>query len=144
MNDLFPSLAIGAGLLTVGTVLIRGHFAAWSTHRADTALTDDERAYYRRQFRRRVQVSALVILLGVMIPVGDALMQRKNPVFWTWYWIAILLIALWIMALAALDWLSFRTFHRALRANLASLARKRRELEDEIERLRRRGPNGRS
>ena len=38
----------------------------------------DERAklHYRRQFRRRIQVSVLLILVGVMIPLGDWLMVQ--------------------------------------------------------------------
>jgi hypothetical protein len=111
---------------------------------AETAGDDRERRHYRLQFRRRVQVSALLILLGIMIPIGDWLMvQRRNLLWMTVYWIVVLILALWIMLLAAIDWLSTRMFVRATRATLAGLARKQRELEAEAERLRGRGSNGR-
>ncbi|MBI3865797.1 MAG: hypothetical protein HY290_28320 [Planctomycetia bacterium] len=143
MNNLVPSLVAGAALIVVGCGLIWWHLSTRATQCGDAALSDSDRLYFARQFRRRVQISLLVILLGVMIPVGDSLMQRDHPRFWTWYWIAVLMIALWIMALAALDWLSFRTYRRAARASLASLERKRRELEAEVDRFRKRGSNGR-
>jgi hypothetical protein len=146
VNEIKASLTLGIALILLGAWLIRWHRAAWGQHRGqepvEKACDDRERRHYRLQFRRRVQVSALLILLGIMI--GDWLMvQRRNPLWITVYWIVVLILALWIMLLAAIDWLSTRMFVRATRATLAGLARKQRELEAEAERLRGRGSNGR-
>jgi hypothetical protein len=154
VNEIKASLAMGIALIFLGAWLIRWHWAAWGQHRRQNAADQDagsvptgddrERRHFRLQFRRRIQVSALLILLGVMIPIGDWLMvQRQNPLWITIYWIVVLTLALWIMLLAAIDWLATRMYVRATRATLASLARKRRELEAEAERLRGRGSNGR-
>ena len=154
MNDIKASLTMGIALIFLGAWLIRWHWAVWGQHRgqvanapdAGTVATGDdrERRHFRLQFRRRIQVSALLILLGLMIPLGDWLMvQRRNPLWITIYWIVVLALALWIMLLAAIDWLATRLYVRATRATLASLARQRRELEAEAERLRGRGSNGR-
>lgn len=144
MNDITASLVFGISLVLLGLWLIRWHRTAWAAHRDDGTLGDGEKRHYRRQFRRRIQVSALLILVGVMIPLGDWLMvQRRNPKWITVFWIVVLLIALWIMLLAALDWLSTRVHTRAMRAALGSLARKQRELEAEVERLRNKRSNGR-
>ena len=149
MNDIKASLTLGIALILLGGWLIRWHWAAWGRHRGQEARVqeagdDRERRHYRLQFRRRIQVSALLILLGVMIPIGDWLMvQRRNPLWIAIFWIAVLTLALWIMLLAVVDWLSTRMYVRATRATLAALARKQRALEAEAERLRSRGSNGR-
>lgn len=145
MNDIKASLTMGITLVLLGALLIRWHRAAWGRHR-DTETGDArERRHYRLQFRRRMQVSVWLILLGIMIPYGDWLMvQRRNPLWITIFWIAALTVALWIMLLAVIDWLSTRMYVRATRAALAGLARKQRALEAEADRLRSRGSNGRN
>jgi hypothetical protein len=145
VNDIKASLTMGIALILLGGWLIRWHRAAWGQHRDQQQSADDrERRHFRLQFRRRIQVSAQLILLGIMIPIGDWLMvQRRNPLWITVFWIVVLALALWIMLLAAIDWLSMRMYVRATRATLAGLARKQRELEAEADRLRGRGSNGR-
>jgi hypothetical protein len=147
VSDFQAALAFGAGLIVLGAWLIRWHRTAWIVHRADAAIDDREKRHYRLQFRRRVQVAALLILLGILLPVGTwmtekAIAQRKNVQWMAGFWIAVLIIALWIMVLAAFDWLSTRMHVRATRAALGTLARQQRELEAEIERLRNRRSNG--
>ena len=147
MTDFQAALAFGGALVVLGAWLIHWHHTAWVVHRADAA-TDREKRHYRLQYRRRVQVAALLILLGILLPAGtwmteNAIVQRKNVQWMTVFWIAVLILALWIMLLATLDWLSTRMHARAARAALGTLARKQRELEAEIERLRNKGSNGR-
>ena len=143
MNKIKASLVFGFGLILLGVWLIRWHRAVWGVHCDDETTDDRGKRHYRRQFRRRVQVSVLLILVGVMIPLGDWMMvQRQDPKWIAIFWIAVLIIALWIMLLAALDWLSSRMHVRAVRAALGSLARKQRELEAEVERLRNKHSNG--
>src|SRR5262245_50165886 len=109
INHIKASLAVGITLILLGSALIRWHYTVWSAHRTDGDSDDREKNHYRTQFRRRVQVSALLILLGIMIPLGDALMElRRAPLFLAWYWFAVLLVAFWVMLLAAFDWLSTR------------------------------------
>jgi hypothetical protein len=143
MNDIKASLAFGIALVVLGAWLIRWHFVAWRTQSREKTADDREIRHYRLQFRRRIQVSALVILVGVMLPLGDWLMvQRKNPGWIAVFWIAVLILALWMMLLAIFDWLSTRMHVRATRAALAGIARKQRELEAEADRLRNRRSNG--
>jgi hypothetical protein len=136
--DIKISLAFGAALMIVGGALFRSHFTAWDEHRHDETLEDRERNYYRSQFRRRVQVAVLIVLLGILIPLADFLIFMKSPRLFTVLVLGILLVAGWIMVLAALDWLSQRVFNRSLESRIANVARRRRELEDEVERLRNR------
>jgi len=148
MNDLKASLAIGTALVVLGIALFRWHLMSWRKEREDPAIEERDRHHYRLRFRRRAQVSILLILLGILIPLGDAwMMQRKDPAWIALFWIGVLLMALWIMLLGALDWLSNRIHFRSTRAAIAGLAQKRRELEAqvaaEIERLKRERSNGR-
>lgn len=140
MLDIIQSLVFGVVLVLLGSGLLWRHIAVWSGQRSTPGLEERERREDRLRFRRRSQVAILLIILGVMIPVGDWLMvQRKFPLLITFYWMAVLLLALWIMLLGASDWLSTRVHLRANRATLASLEQKRRELELEVERLRQQG-----
>lgn len=132
-------------LLALGGGLLNWHLRVWQTHRSDKSLDHRDLRHYRAQVRRRVQISILLMLLGIMIPTGDALMtvlQRQKPGLIAVYWIVVLLLTLWVMLLAALDWLSSRTNLRANQAALAALESKRRELEEEIVRLRHNHRNG--
>lgn len=142
MIDIKVSLAFGAALMIVGGALFRWHFAAWNAYRHDEKLDDRERRFFHSQFRRRVQISVLIILMGILVPVLDFLIFKDSPKLFTTLLCGVLLVSLWIMALAALDWLSSRVFNRGTSATLASLARKRRELEDELTRLHKRRSNG--
>ncbi len=143
MNDIAP-LAFGTALVVLGAWLIRWHRSAWNSQRDDDSHDDREKRHYWLQFRRRIQVAVLLIVLGIMIPLGDWLTaQNKDPLWFTVFVLAVLAIALWVMMLAMLDWLSTRMHVRATRATLAGLDRKRRELEAEVERLRGNRSNGR-
>lgn len=137
------SITIGALLVIAGGAFIHWHIRCWRVQREDASLSDRERLHYRRQFRRRLQISGMLVLLGVLIPVGDLLIPwLQFPRLFGVYWILVLLLASWMMMLAALDWLSGRMQARAHRASLSSLLRKQRELEAEAARLRRAGSNG--
>jgi hypothetical protein len=139
------SFLVGAALLTLGVIWLRWHLRVWREHVHDPTLDERERKHYRAQFLRRVQVAALLILLGILIPAGDLLMagaQRQHAALMTGYWIVVLSITLWVMLLAALDWVSCRANLRAHRAALAALNRKRHELEAEVARLRQQHRNG--
>lgn len=145
MNDLAP-LAVGLSLVLLAAYLIRWHFRAWKTHQADSTIDERELRYYRFQFRRRLFVSALLILLGILIPAGDAMMmqlQRRVPALVAGYWIFVLFIAMVIMLLALIDLAAGNAHRRATLGAIQGLARKRRELEAEVARLRSEHRNGR-
>jgi hypothetical protein len=148
VNDIKASLVFGTGLVVLGFWLIRWHRQAWGAHRDDAANDDRVKRHYRLQFRRRIQVAILLILVGILLPIGDwltvqVIAQRKNAQWLAAFWIALLVLVLWLGVLAVFDWLSTRMHVRATRAALGSLARQQRELEAEVERLRNRGSNGR-
>jgi small-conductance mechanosensitive channel len=144
-TDTLASLAFGFSLVILGGFLIRWHMRMWRGQRDDKTLEEREISHFRGQLRRRIQVSILLIVLGVLIPLWDVLtiagwLSKAAALLWI---IIMLLVALWIMVLALLDWISSRVHRHAMLGSLASLARKRRELEEELARLRLQQRNGR-
>ena len=138
MPEWVISGGVGSLLIGMGAALIAGHFRAWGRQQqSDGALDEHDLRHYRLQFRRRVQTSAMIVVLGIMIPIGDLLIPwQRFPKLFSLYWIVVLLLAFWIMILAAFDWLSSRVYSRRTNAALAKLRQKQRELEAEADRLR--------
>jgi uncharacterized membrane protein YesL len=136
---------VGMALVALAAFLIRWHFRAWHGHQADATIDARELRYYRYQFRRRLFISALLILLGILIPAGDALMvqlQRRLPALVAGYWLVVLAIAMLIILLAMIDLMAGNAHRRAMLGAIHGLARKRRELEAEVARLRNAHRNG--
>ena len=145
MLDKYLSLVVGLALFGLGSWLVASHIQTRRRHLADPTLEERERIFFQRQFRRRMQASGLLASIGIMIPIGDDLFipWQHFPRGWAAYLMVLLLLVLWVMILAAMDWLATGVHVRTSRNALARLERKQRELQDELERLRsRHGPDG--
>jgi hypothetical protein len=145
-DDWVPAVVMGVGLMLLGGWFMRLHWQAWRRHAVDSTLDDAERSYYHRQFRRRMQASGIILVIGIMVPVGDSLIpwRKQDASVATLYWLFVLALTCWVLLLAMGDMLSTRTHSRAA---LSRLHRKQRELHAEAERLRssaRRPGNGQS
>jgi hypothetical protein len=79
------------------------HVQSW--RRAQLAdLAAGELDFYRRQFRRRIQSSAMLGILAVLIFAGELLTKWINSqVFFIIYWAAALLLVIWVALLAGAD-----------------------------------------
>ncbi len=91
-----------------------------------------------------MQTSGLFAVLGMMIGVGDAMIWDQGPVAATVFWIAVLLLGVWLLLLGLGDLAAVRIDSRLARDELQRLGSKRKELETDLEQLRRPGDNGRS
>jgi hypothetical protein len=126
-----PALIVGVFLVGLG---IGSAWYQWKHHRPDTEADDLARQHAARQLRRRWQVSALLVLVGVLIPLGDLLpFFRRAPAAFVFYWGAILLLAAWIGLLAIADYASARAYHRVANVRLRQA---RRELEEQLQQYR--------
>jgi hypothetical protein len=122
-NDSIPAVVMGAILLLLGGG------SAWYfwQHREPAAGTDElARRHAIRQTRRRLQISAMLILVGVLIPLGDLLpFFRRAPVAFVFFWVAVMCLAGWIALLGLADFASTRAYHsrigRQLEQQKASL-----------------------
>ncbi|MBA4030851.1 MAG: hypothetical protein C0478_08160 [Planctomyces sp.] len=88
-------------------------------------------AVQQKRARRRMQIAALVILEGLLIPAGDLWMeQRPSPVLLAAFWIGVLLIALWIGLLAIVDYFSSRAL---LHFSLEQIKEQQRVLQQQVD-----------
>jgi amino acid permease len=101
--DIPAVIAISTVFLLVSVGLLVSHVHSWREYRQQE-LSADELNYRRRQFRRRVQTSAMLGLLAVAIAVGYALtLWLKSGWFAAIYWSAVLCLLIWIALLAVVD-----------------------------------------
>lgn len=146
MNDWVVSTAVGAVLVATGLLMMRAHLKAWREQKNDPSINGFDRAHYYTRFRRRMQTSGLLVLVGLLIPVGDVVIQWQNaPLLGALYWGAVLLLVLWIIVLGLSDLVVIRAHSRAA---LGRIRRQQRELEEQLDEIRRRAsdrePDGHS
>jgi hypothetical protein len=134
-DDFLPALLMGGGLVLLGGWFIKLHLSAWRRHAADASLAPDEREHYRRQFRRRMQASGIILVIGLMLPIGDSLIpwRRGDASIATLYWLFVLALTCWVLLLAIGDLVSSRS---QARVSLSRLRGRQRELQAEADRLR--------
>ncbi|MFQ5734712.1 MAG: hypothetical protein ACE5KM_22490 [Planctomycetaceae bacterium] len=141
MRDAVIAIATGFTLVSVGGMLMRWHRRSWHHQKNDASLEADERRFLHSQFRRRMQASGILALLGVLIPVGVLVIPwRQFPGWISLFWIAVLLLTFWVIVLGLADaWTT--SVHS--RAALARIRRRQRDLEAKAAQLRRQRANGR-
>ena len=143
MKDWLPMTLAGAFLVVLGVFMIRSHLRSWRRHRDDSSLAERELQYCFAQYRRRLQTSAIIILLGVLLFVGDVALSRVLTeedfagVFGI-YWIVVLCLTLWIVVLAWGDITAIRIHSKTV---LNRHLRKQRELETQLAEFKKRHSN---
>lgn len=126
-NNWIPS-ALAAIVLVAGSVaLIRSHLRTWRQRQSDPEIDPGDLLHYSGQFRRRMQASSLLGVIGLMIGAGDMLIPwPRFPRFFALYWGAILLLTGYLILLAMADALATAAHTRAA---LARIRAQRRQLE---------------
>jgi hypothetical protein len=134
MPDWAPSLVVGAVLVVLAAGLGWRQWTIWKAGPAGMPLEDSTRKQAWRQLRRRLQVSLVMGLVGVMIPMGDMLpVFRKSPRLFVIYWLVVLAAVVWIVLLALGDLASNLAFSRVARNQLR---RERESLESALRQYR--------
>jgi len=132
---------VGIVLSGLGVLLMRSHQKAWRLQRDDAALDAHDQAYYQRRYRRRMQTSGLILLLGLLLPLGAGLMVWKvDVVLTTCYWIGVLLLTAWVAVMGVGDLVATGVHTRAALDRLRS---QQQALEQQISDIKSRGSNGR-
>lgn len=135
----------GALLVVAATGLMYSHYRHWQKEKLDPELDERGLAHYARRFRRRMQSSALLLLIGVAFPLSEVVipwdqMEPKTRAYgMVCFWGAVFLMVAWMVFLALGDMLSTAT---QARASMARMKAQQRELQDELTQLRRKGSNG--
>lgn len=138
MNS-WAAVGVGASLLVMGFLFMRWHVREWRQEKNDPSLDPKDREHYYARYRRRMQTSGMLMLLGVLIPLGDWLLDRGFVVASTILWFLVFGLIAWVILMAFGDMLSTRTHSHAA---LSKVRQKQRELERQVAELRGRGGNG--
>jgi hypothetical protein len=110
--ELWFTIAVGVTLSATSAGLMVAHVRAWQRFEASGGARDpSERSYRRRQFRRRVQTSALLGSLALAIVAGHwATSPPWRPWAFAVYWGAVLTVVAWVALLALADLVSTRLY----------------------------------
>lgn len=104
MRDDLIFAGFGAALALIGVGLIYLHGKSRRRHQQDTDLSEQDRRFFERQYSRRMQTSALTVVLGGLIAVGGRVaLLGKSPWIATGYVCALLLLSVWLMLLGIGD-----------------------------------------
>jgi hypothetical protein len=115
LADLWVVAAFSLFVLLAAVGLVVWHVRTWHAVQRQRPEAE-EFDYRRRQFRRRVQTSAMLGLLGVGIFAGRLLMVFfRSPVLLLIYWGGVLLLLGWVALLAAADMLATKVYFSRIR-----------------------------
>lgn len=135
------TVAVSVALILISILLALTHLRAWRA--ADHGgLAAAEREFQERRYRRRLQTSLMLGAIGLLV-LGDLWLDQIVKEAWArlLYWSGVGLLLLWLLLLAASDWLASRQHYRgqldrlladrdALRADLERIRREHRERHD--------------
>jgi len=135
LMDDFAGLAVGTLLVIVGIVCFLVQRRAWCRQSDDPSSDRSELQYLGRRYRRRAQVSVMLVMIGAMIAVGDTAVDwRQRPTEFVGFWCIVLFLTIWVMVLGFSDMLSTQTHVRTTQLQRAQVEA---ELRRELERLKR-------
>ena len=90
------SIVVALLLCGSSAALIAWHIRAWRRLQG-TEIGAGERNFRRRQYRRRMQTSAMLGVLGVAIFIGQLLMiWTVSQLFLVIYWSGVVLLVFWV------------------------------------------------
>jgi hypothetical protein len=131
VDNRWPALVVAVVLIAFGATLLVSHFRSWRRRRGALALDENEFAFFRKRYRRRMRIAATFVILGILIGVGDALlpMHKNQPLAITLYWIGVLILTGWVMLQGFGDLWSTAAYTGA---ELSRIRQKRHELERQL------------
>jgi len=108
--ELWPSALVSVLLLTCAVVLLASHVRTWRRVRREE-VAPAELDFRQRQFRRRMQTSAMMAVLAVAVFLGHWLtILTASRLFAVLFWSGILGLLVWLGLLALVDMLATK-FH---------------------------------
>ncbi len=135
--ETIPSFLVGTVLLILAAGLACREWSVWKAGPYHLPPEEESRDHAERQLRRRLRVSLLLALTGVMIPLGDILpIFYKSPSLWVIHWLSVLAVVVLIVLMALGDLASTVAFNKCAQS---ALNRERELLEAEIRKYRSQG-----
>lgn len=100
---------VAAALVAASAGLIAWNVREWRAAAAGGG-ERGELDFRRRQFRRRVQTSGLLGVLGLLILGGQWIAAERAPNLFVFYWVGVAVLTLWMALLALGDLLATRLY----------------------------------
>lgn len=129
--DFWLLLAFAVLMLLASAALMVSHARTWRRVRDRPAPQDAKETQYRwRQFRRRMQTTAMLAIAAVALLVGHWIdPERVSPLVFLLYWAGVILLVLWVALLAVADMISTKSyFGRVQQSQLVEKAKLQAEL----------------
>jgi hypothetical protein len=111
---MLATYAISLALLGLCGLLLDSHRRSWRRAQESTDLPAREKRYALSQYRRRMQASGTIGVVGAAIAVGPLVPHRPGPM--TLYLAALLAACVWIMLMALLDFWATRQHYNRIRS----------------------------
>jgi hypothetical protein len=127
--DIGTVVVVSLLMLSAAVVLMVSHVRSWRACR-QAELDAEEFEYRRRQYRRRMQTSAMLAVLAVAMLVGYVLtLWLGSKVFALAFWTGIILVVGWTCLLALVDiWATKHYFGRLRHDTMVEQAKLRAEI----------------
>ncbi|HEV7224687.1 MAG TPA: hypothetical protein VGN42_18395 [Pirellulales bacterium] len=132
--ELVALAVLPGAVILLAVALLVSHWRTWRSTGLHSA-SESERSYQRRRFRRRMQTSAMLALVGVALIVGQLIPAATRPSLFVFFWTGVVLLLFWVVLLALADAAATRNHARRL---LSERTAERSRLEEELVRLKRR------
>jgi hypothetical protein len=111
---MIPTFVLSLSLLGLCGLLLDSHRRTWRRAQESTELSEREKRYALSQYRRRMQASSTIGVVGAAIAVGPIVPHRPGPM--TLYLAALLAACAWIMLMALLDFWATRQHYQRIRS----------------------------
>ena len=131
---------VGGAVSLFGGLMLWRHRVQWDSQRNDAQIEPGEKRFHHGQYRRRMQSSAMIVALGLLIHASNEhlVAWQRAPVGFFVYVCLMLVLVVWIIILALGDFLACQIVHRSA---LARLREQQQQLENAVLELKRnRGP----
>lgn len=133
--DLIMLHVVAAVITLLGGWLMWWHRAQWVQQQLNPQLEPAERLFLKSQYRRRMQASAMLTTLGVLLNGSNEFLipWQRFPLQFFIYVTMMLVVTAWMVLLAMGDWFATRAVHQAA---LARLKEHQRHLERTVGQMR--------
>ena len=132
-NNWWPAVVFGSGLLVLGVGMMIAHWRSWKRQQHEADANDADRTHYANRYRRRMQTSALIAIVGLLLGLGDVFIWRFGVPAATLFWMVMLILVCWIAVPAVGDMTAIQSHSKN---QLADLETQRRVLEKELAEIR--------
>lgn len=127
---------IATAISLFGAVMMWRHYVLWKQQQVDPQIEDVERRFCYSQYRRRMQSSGMIVVLGLLLHASNEHLVdwQRAPAGFSVYVCVMLGLVAWIVLLALGDFMASQIVHRKA---LSRLHEQQQELEKTLTEMRR-------